>query len=80
MLDFGACCIYSTLALFEIIAVIPVIGVDGAVIQLDDTVAHTIEKESVVCDHQNRFIAAREKAFQPFDHFQIEMVGWLIEN
>ena len=54
--------------------------VNLAVFQFDDFIAHTLQKEPVVRHHEQRHVFLREVIFQPFDHFQIQMVCGFVQN
>ena len=51
-----------------------------AVIHLDDAIAYTVKKITVMRNHEESGCAFSQPIFQPFYHLYIKMVGWLIEN
>ena len=75
----GPLVVYSLLAFFQIVAVVAAVGVYRVVVKLQDDVAHAVEEEAVVGDHKQRFVAPVQVALQPFYHFEVEMVGRLIQ-
>ena len=68
------------LMLVKIIRIVAAIGIDGAVVEFQDNGANSVEEETVVSDHQERAVASVQIAFQPLNHFKVEMVGGLVEN
>ena len=64
----------------NIIVEVAVVGVNGAVIHLENLVAHTVEKISVVSDHKQRHVRLREVVFKPLHHLHVEVVGRLVEE
>ena len=65
---------------FEVVGVVATIGVGGAIVQLNDSLTHPVEKVTVVRDEQQGFGVALQILLQPLDHFHIEVVGRFIEN
>ena len=69
----------ALLALFQIVAVVAAIGIDGLIVEFKDHAAYPVEEEAVVGNHEQRLVAAIQKTLQPFYHLQIQMVRGLIE-
>ena len=67
------------LLLYEI-AVIPLIRIQNASIQLQYFIANTIQKITIVRHQQQRQIFIAQILFQPLNHIQIQVVGRLIQN
>ena len=69
----------ALLALFQIVAVVAAIGIDGLIVEFKDHAAYPVEEEAVVGNHEQRLVAAIQETLQPFYHLQIQMVRGLIE-
>ena len=69
----------ALLTLLQVVGIVAAIGIDGVVVQFQNHRAHTIQEETVVRHHQQRTVATRQKALQPFYHLQIQMVRRLVE-
>ena len=67
------------LTFFKIIGIIATICIHGLVIKFQYDTAYPVKKETVVGNHEQRFVAAVEIAFQPLYHIKIEMVRRLVE-
>ena len=72
--------VHSFLSFFQIIAVIPFILINLFPVYLDNLTTDTIQKITVVRHHQNTNVRARKISFQPFGHFQVQVVGWLVKD
>ena len=68
------------LTFLQIVGVVAAIGIDGAVVQFKNDRANAVEEVAVVGHHQQRLVAARQKALQPLYHLQVEVVRRLVEN
>ena len=55
-------------------------GINRAVIHLEDLVAHAVEEITVVSDHKQRHIRLREVVLKPLHHLHVEVVGRLVEK
>ena len=75
----GALVVDTLLALLQIVGIIAPIGIDGAVVQLQDDRADTVQEEAVVGHHQQRAVAPLQIALQPFYHLQVQMVRRLVQ-
>ena len=72
--------IHPLLSFFQIIAVIPLILINLFPVYLDNLATDTVQKITVVRHHQNTNVRARKISFQPFSHFQIQVVGRLVKD
>ena len=70
----------TLLTFLQVVGVVATIGIELTVIELQDAVAYTIEEITVVCDHEQGFVATLQESLQPLDHLQVEMVCGLIED
>ena len=50
------------------------------IFKLEDVGTYPVEKITVVGDHQQRHGRSPEKVFEPFHHFQIQVVGRFVQN
>ena len=80
VLEFGSAVIHPLLPLFEIIGVVALIGEERLGVELDDEIADAVEEIAVVRHHEQRLVATGEKAFKPLDHFEVEVIGGLVED
>ena len=80
VLDFGSQIVHSLLPLLQIVGIIAAVGVDGAVVEFQNRIAHLVQEESVVRYHEDGLVAAVQITFQPFYHLQVQMVGRLIQH
>ena len=78
--NLGACIVDTLLTFLKIVAEVAAISVDGTVVKFKDEIAHTVEEESVVGHHEERFVASREIALEPNNHIEVEMVCRFVEN
>ncbi len=46
----------------------------------EDVVAHPVEEITVVGDHKQCKLRPAKIGLQPFNHINIQMVSWLIED
>ena len=67
-------------AFLKVIAVVPFIGVYGAVVNLDDFITNIVKEVAIVSYHKQRGSAAREIILKPLNKGEVEMVGGLIED
>ena len=72
--------VHALLSFLQIVGVVAAIGIDALIVELQYHVAHLVEEESVVGHHKDGLVAPVQIAFQPFYHFQVEMVGRLVEH
>ena len=66
--------------LFQEIAEVAVVAVQGVVFQLQDAVAHVFQEVTVVRDHQERCAHRGEPLLQPGNHVKVQVVGRLVED
>ena len=78
--DVSIGCGNAFFAFFEIIGVVSTVGIHGAVVEFHDSGAYTVEEITVVCDEEQGFGLTLQILFEPFNHFQIEMVGRLVKD
>ena len=64
----------------HVIIEVAVVGVNGAVIHLENLVAYAVEEISVVSDHKQRHIRLSKVIFKPLHHLHVEVVGRLVEE
>ena len=64
----------------EVVVVVAVVGVDLAVVDFDDAVAHAVEEITVVSDHKEGCAGAFEIVFYPLNDFDVEVVCRFIED
>ena len=67
------------LTLFQVIAIIAFIRINLLVVYLDDFGADSIQEIAVVGDHEQTQCTATQITFQPFGHFQVEVVGRFVQ-
>ena len=72
--------VHALLAFLQIIGIVAAIGVDALIVELQNQVAHTVQEETVVGDHQQRLVAPAQPSFQPLNHLQVKMVRRLVKN
>ena len=72
--------VHALLSFLQVVGVVAAIGIDALIVELQYHVAHLVEEESVVGHHKDGLVAPVQIAFQPFYHFQVEMVGRLVEH
>ena len=77
--NLGPAVVNALLPFLQVVGIVAAIGVDGLVVDFEDDRAYAVEEIAVVGDHEQRLVASVEKAFQPFYHFQVEVVGRLVE-
>ena len=68
------------LPFLQIVGIVPLVGVDARVVHLDDAGADAVEEVAVVCHHQDGHRRTAQHIFQPLDHFEVEVIGRLVEN
>ena len=73
-------CLHTFLALLQVIAVVSFILEYLLTINFNDLTTYAIQEITIVCHHQDTDIGTAQVSFQPFSHFQIEVVGRLIED
>ena len=66
--------------LFQIEAVIALVGVGRAVVELDDIGAYAIQKVAVVRDHQQAHPRAGEVILEPSGRLEVEVVRRFVQN
>ena len=76
----GSHVVDALLAFLQVVAVVSAIGIKRLVVDFDDEIADTVEEVAVVGDHEQRLVAASEKAFEPLNHLEVEVVGGLVED
>ena len=72
--------LHTFLAFLQIIAVVSFILEYLLTIYFNDLATYPIQEIAVVRHHQDTDIRTAQISFQPFGHFQIEVVGRLIED
>ena len=80
VLYFGSQIVHSLLPLLQIVGIIAPVGVDGAVVEFQNRIAHLVQEESVVRNHEDGLVATVQITLQPFYHLQIQVVGRLIQH
>ena len=65
---------------FQIALIIRFIGIDTALIDLDDTVGHAVEEIPVMCYHDDSALALFQHILQPVAHHIVQMVCRLIQH
>ena len=78
--DFGREVFEAFLPLLQVIAVVAAVGVDAAVVHLDDRRADAVEEVAVVGHHEDGHGGAAEGVFEPFYHLEVEVVGGFVED
>ena len=68
------------LSLFQIEAVIALVGIGRAVVELDDIGAYAVQKVAVVRDHQQAHPRAGKIVFEPSGRFEVEVVRRLVQD
>ena len=68
------------LALLQIRAVIALVQVDLAVVHFGHTVDHGIHEGAVMADYDDGAGIAAQKALEPLNAFQVQMVGGLVQH
>ena len=76
----GSHVIDALLAFLQVVAVVSAIGIKRLVVDFNDEIANAVEEVAVVRDHEQRLVAASEKAFEPLNHLKVEVVGGLVED
>ena len=66
------------LTLLQIVAIITLIGINLLVVNLVNFGAHTVQEIAVVRYHEQTQGSTAEVSFQPFGHFEVEVVGRLV--
>ena len=51
-----------------------------APVEFDDTGGEFAEEGAVVCHEEERRLHLEQEALEPEDRFEIEMIGWLVEQ
>ena len=80
VLYFGSQIVHSLLPLLQIISIIAAVGVDGAVVEFQNRIAHLVQEESVVRNHEDGLVSAVQITLQPLYHLQVQMVGRLVQH
>ena len=70
----------TLLTFLKIVTVIASVGVYRLVVEFHYDVAHSVEEETVVSDHQQSLVATAEESLEPFNHFKVEVVGGLVKD
>ena len=80
MLNFSPEIIHALLTFLQIVGIIASIGIDGLIVKFQDGIAHLVQEETVVSNHEDGLVSSVQVSLQPFYHFQIKVVGRLIEH
>ena len=70
----------TSFAFFEVVAVVAFIVEELMLVDFEDVGADIVEEIAVVSDHEYGHLRVVEEIFEPFDHFEVEVVGWLVEQ
>ena len=70
----------ALLPLLQVVAVVSLVGINRAVIYLDDFGADTVEEVAVVRHHEQCQVRPSQVFFQPLGHVEVEVVGGLVED
>ena len=73
-------CSNAFLTFFEIIGVVPTVGVHGTFVKFHDGGAYTVKEIAVVCDEEQGLGLTLQILFEPFYHLQVEVVGRFVED
>ena len=71
---------HSLFFLLKVIGITPFIAVELPAVQFDDFCTHPFQKVPVMCDHKQGHFFFFKESFQPFNHFQVQVIGWLVQN
>ena len=80
MLNFCSEIIHALLTFLQIVGIIASIGIDGLIVKFQDGIAHLVQEETVVSNHEDGLVSSVQVSLQPFYHFQVKVVGRLIEH
>ena len=76
----GIRCVDTFLTFLQIIAIVPFVSIYGTVVQFQYDGTNPIQKITVVCHHQQTQLGTFQITFKPLYHFQVEMIGRLVQN
>ena len=76
----GAHLFQVVLALLEIAAVVAGVGGHAAVLERGDVVDAGVHEGTVVADDKHGAVVVRDKAAQPLDAFEVQVVGGLVQK
>ena len=76
----GAHLLQVVLALLEVAAVIAGVGGHAAVLERGDVVDAGVHKGAVVADDEHGAVVVGDKAAQPLDAFEVQVVGGLVQK
>ena len=68
------------LPLRQIGGIVAAVSLDGLAAQFPDPCADCVQKKPVMAHHKDRAPIGFQVGFQPSHGFQIQMVGWLVQN
>ena len=80
LLDLHALVVLAFGFLLQVVVVVAAIVVETAVVNLQYVLADVVEEVAVVCDHEDGEPLARQEILQPFNHFDVKMVGGLVQQ
>ena len=76
----GAHLLQVVFALLEVAAVVAGVGGHATVFERGDVIDAGVHKGAVVADDEHGAVVARDKAAQPLDTFEVQMVGGLVQK
>ena len=76
----GAHLLQVVLALLEVAAVVAGVGGHAAVFESGDVVDASVHEGAVVADDEDGAVVAGDKAAQPLDAFEVQVVGGLVQK
>ena len=76
----GVVIIDALLPLFQVVLVIPTIGVDGSVVHFHHDVAHAVQEIPVVRNHQQGAARTAQIPLQELDGVDVQVVGGLVHD
>ncbi len=64
----------------QIIGVVAGVREQAEFVNFDNLIAYPVQKVTVMCDHEQRAICFSQVIFQPFGHFNVQVVGRFVKN